>query len=489
MSAFSQVEMSAFVVNRFFQNEAGIFMMEQRMSQKEWTRAQILDSLKEGKISQQDAAHRMGVSARHVRRMVKRYQLEGPPGLISKRLGKTSNRRLSTPTRTEAIELIGTNYRDFGPTLAHEKLIELHGLHLSVESTRQLMIEAGYWRPKKGATVCAHPMRARRARFGEMIQIDGSPHDWFEGRSEKCTLIVFIDDATGRLTQLRFMPTETTLGYMSVLHAHIQQHGVPVALYSDKHSIFRINAKEADPEAETQFSRAARELGIESIHAHSPQAKGRVERANQTLQDRLVKEMRLAGINDAASANAWLPGYIEDYNRRFTVTPQDASDAHIAYADSDEALRRTLSIQVTKTLSKNLSCQHDNQQLQIITTGTGMGLRGTKVILHAHFNGDKDLILKQRKLAYSVMSAAKRQAPVADGKDVNARVDQAVARRPSGYRPAANHPWKSGLCKTPPEKASKNHPPLEHGQRGCTALPTAAARLPAIGLQAGSVGG
>ncbi len=181
------------------------------------------------------------------------------------------------------------------------------------------MIKAGYWHPKKGGTVRDHPMRERCARFGEMIQIDGSPHDWFEGRGEYCTLLVFIDNATGRLTQLGFAPTETALGYMSVLHDHILAHGVPVALYSDEHSIFRINAKEADPAAETQFSRAARELGIECIHAHSPQAKRRVERANQTLQDRLVKEMRLAGINNMIEANAWLPGYIEQYNRRFAV--------------------------------------------------------------------------------------------------------------------------------------------------------------------------
>ena len=214
-----------------------------------------------------------------MRRLTKRYQACGLAALISKKRGCTSNRRLDAATRTTTVELIGTYYRDFGPTLAQEKLAELHNLHLSVESTRQIMIGAGYWQPRQGSTVCAHPKRARRPRFGEMIQIDGSPHDWFEWRGASCTLLVFIDDATGKLTQLRFMPTETTLGYMRVLHDHIRAHGIPAALYSDKHSIFRINAAAA-PAAETQFARAARELGIESIHAHSPQAKGRVERAN-----------------------------------------------------------------------------------------------------------------------------------------------------------------------------------------------------------------
>lgn len=423
--------------------------MDKHMSQKEVKRAQILDMLKESKISQQEAAKQMGVTPRQVRRLVKRYREEGLDGLISKKRGRASNRRLHEATGAMVLALIGTHYRDFGPTLAQEKLAELHGIQLSVESTRQLMIKAGHWQRKKGGDICAHPMRERRARFGEMIQIDGSPHDWFEGRSEKCTLIVFIDDATGRLTQLRFMPTETTLGYMSVLHDHILRHGAPAALYSDKHGIFRINAKGAGAEAETQFSRAARELGIECIHAHSPQAKGRVERANQTLQDRLVKEMRLAGINDAESANAWLPSYIEDYNQRFAVIPKNASDAHLAYAGNDEALRRILSVQVTKTLSKNLSCQYGNQLLQVATTGTGLGLRGAKAMLHEHFDGSKELIWKKRKLTYDAMDKPRRQTPVADGKSINARVNDAMARRNTGHKPSADHPWRG----TPREAA------------------------------------
>jgi len=431
--------------------------MDKLVSQTEVKRAQVLDTLKEGEISQLKAARRIGVSTRQARRLAKRYLREGVAGLISKKRGRASNRRLDETLRATAIELIGAQYRDFGPTLACEKLAGSHGIRLSVESVRQMMMRAGYWKPKRGGTVCAHPMRERRARFGEMIQIDGSPHDWFEGRGERCTLLVFIDDATGKLTQLRFMPTETTLGYMSVLHDHVLAHGVRAALYSDKHSIFRINAKDADPEAETQFSRAARELGIECIHAHSPQAKGRVERANQTLQDRLVKEMRLAGINDMAAANAWLPGYIADYNRRFAVEPKDTSNAHLAYPDAPGTLLRILSVHVTKTLSKNLSCQHENKLLQVVTTGTGLGLRGAKVTLHEHFDGSHELIWKQRKLAYSVMDKPQRQSPLADGKSVNAHVDKAVARRNTGHKPAPNHPWRNtpvgksahdGLCAT-----------------------------------------
>ena len=401
-----------------------------------------MDLLRERKISQQETSKRMGVSIRQVRRLAKRYRVEGLSGLVSKKRGRASNRRLDETVRATANELIGAYYRDFGPTLACEKLAERHDLRFSVESTRQLMIKAGYWRTRKGGVVCAHPMRERRARFGEMIQIDGSPHDWFEGRGDYCTLLVFIDDATGQLTQLRFAPTETTLDYMRVLHDHIVAHGVPAALYSDKHSIFHINAKEADTEAETQFARAARELGIESIHAHSPQAKGRVERAHQTLQDRLIKEMRLAGINNIDEANAWLPGYIADHNRRFAVEPKDVSDAHLAHLGTQTSLLHILSVQTTKTLSKNLSCQHENKLMQVKTAGAGLGLRRARVTVHEHFDGSHELLWRKRKLAYSVMEKPVRQSKVADGKPVNTRVDKAMARRNIGHKPAANHPWR-----------------------------------------------
>lgn len=432
------------------------------MSQREAKRAQVMELLEAGKIDQKEAGKRLAVGVRQIKRIVRRYRDEGLPGLISKKRGRPSNRRLGEETKRLSAELIGAHYRDFGPTLAREKLAERHGITLSVESARQLMMAAGYWQPRKGAKACVHPMRERRARPGELVQIDGSPHDWFEGRSGPCTLLVFIDDATGKLMQLRFFPAETTLGYMRVLHDHIAAHGIPVSLYSDKHSIFRVNAKDAAPEAETQFGRAARELGIECIHANSPQAKGRVERANQTLQDRLVKEMRLAGINGMEAANAWLPGYIADYNRRFAVAPKAPPDAHLPYRGTAEELARILSVQVVKTLSKNLSCQHEGQLMQVATCGTGLGMRGAKVTLYQHFDGTRELRWGKRKLGYTVMTKAQRQAAQADSKSVNARVDKALAKRgktnSKGHKPAPDHPWRNmpigkpateGRCATP----------------------------------------
>lgn len=415
--------------------------MDKLMSQKEAKRGQVLDLLIANKISQIEAARRMGVSARQTHRLERRYRADGLAGLVSGKRGSASNRRLSPTLLARAMALIGAHYADFGPTLAAEKLHEKHTIALSVETLRQQMIAAGYWQPRRGGKISIHPMRERRARSGELVQIDGSPHDWFEGRSAACTLLVFIDDASGKLMQLRFVPTETTLGYMRALHDHILLHGVPASLYHDRHSIFRINAKNADPEAETQFARATRELGIESIAANSPQAKGRVERANQTLQDRLVKEMRLAGIDDMESANAWLPGYIADHNKRFAVQPKDAADAHLPYAGKADSLKRMLSVQTAKTLSKNLSCQHESKLLQVKTSGTGLGLRGAKVVIHQHFDGSRELLWKERKLDYSTMEKPLRQAPTADGKEVNARVDKALTGRKHGHKPAVDHPW------------------------------------------------
>lgn len=267
-------------------------IMVRQMSDKELLRSQLMAQMVEGKLSQRGAAERLGVTVRQVKRLKRGYVDGGVAALVSKRRGQPSNRRTSDEVVARAMALVGARYADFGPTLAAEKLRELHGLTLSVKTVRQQMIGHGYWKPRRGAAVRAHPMRRRRGRRVELIQIDGSPHDWFEGRSPRCCLLVFIDDATSELTHLQFVDTATTLGYMTELQRHIKVHGLPVALYSDRHSIFRINKKEPVADTQTQFARALKELGIDGIQAYSPQAKGRVERANQTLQDRLVRRAR-----------------------------------------------------------------------------------------------------------------------------------------------------------------------------------------------------
>ena len=251
--------------------------------------------------------------------------------------------------------------------------------------------------------------------MGELVQIDGSPHDWFEGRAEPCTLIVFIDDATSRLLALRFVSAETTRAYMETLASYLTRQGRPVALYSDRHSIFRVNHPERDG-ALTQFSRALKTLDIAAIHANSPQAKGRVERANQTLQDRLVKELRLRGINDMDTANAFMLVFMEDYNRRFSVAPRNPDDAHRPVLHREPELALMLCLHHTRTRSKNLACQFHNRTYQVQTKGQGYALRKAAITVCEAFDGTVTLLYKGRPLRYRLLQEGASPAPWRMGK-------------------------------------------------------------------------
>ena len=423
--------------------------MVRQMSDKELLRSQLMAQLVEGKLSQGDAALRLSVSVRQVKRLKRSYVLAGADGLISKKRGQPSNRRVAPAVLAHALKWIGAQYSDFGPTLAAEKLREQHDVALSVETVRKLMIAHGYWKARRASKATVHQMRDRRAQRGELIQIDGSPHDWFEGRSPRCCLLVFIDDATGELMHLQFVDAETTLNYMAALARHIDLHGLPAALYSDQHSIFRINAKEPSKASQSQFARALGELGIDGIQANSPQAKGRVERANQTLQDRLVKEIRLQEIDGQAQANAWLPTFIADFNRRFAVTPAVSTDAHVRYLGKAEHLRRILSVQGTRVLSKNLTCQYEGTLLQVKTASSGLSLRGATITIHRHFDQQIELRWQGKTLKFEALTRADQpvpQAPAVDGKQVNSLVDAIIALRGCSNKPSAKHPWKKAIA-------------------------------------------
>ena len=438
-----------------------------KMTIKDVLRSQVMGQVMEGKLDQAGAATRLGITVRQVKRLKRRMQDEGVTGLLSKKRGQPSNRRTPADTLAKAIDLIAERYTDFGPTLACEKLEELHEIKLSVETVRQAMLRAGLWTARPGAGIRTHAMRERRARRGELIQIDGSPHDWFEGRAPRCCLLVFIDDATSELMALKFVDTETTLNYMSLLEEHIQTHGLPAALYSDRHSIFRINRGDGDAsDAQTQFARALDQLGIEGIQANSPQAKGRVERANQTLQDRLVKEMRLQGMNSQESANAWLPQFIRSFNRRFAVVPTQQQDAHVPFAGERAALRRILSIHTSRRLSSNLSCQLDGLLYQVHVEGQGLALRGAEVILITHPDCTTEIIWQGRLLPHTCSIKAVKQQAAVDGKGVNDTVEKALKRRTPPQ--PIGHPWKKRMATQPdamPVRAEFSH--------GATNLPTA----------------
>ena len=406
------------------------------MSKKELTRLDIMKRIEEKRMRQKEGAEMLGISERHVRRLMRAYRQEGEKGLISKRRGKVSNNRLAPEVITQARELIYERYHDFGPTLAQEKLAEIHGLEISRESVRRIMIEEGIWKPRKVKRPPVHQMRERRACFGELVQIDGSPHAWFEDRGPKCTLLVFIDDATGRLGVLWFVHQETFFGYGEAVRHYLQRHGRPVAFYSDKHGIFRVNQPRplGTTSGMTQFERAMQELDIQILCANSPQAKGRVERANQTLQDRLVKELRLLGISDIVTANAYLPEFTQDFNRRFAVVPRSSHDAHRPMLPNND-LDLIFSRQETRTITKNLTVHYNNVIYQIQTQRPSYALRKALVTVCENAEGDITILYKDKPLDFTTYRKPIRQSQLVNSKSLDYKIK-------TPHRPANDHPWR-----------------------------------------------
>ena len=426
------------------------------MSGGELDRLEVVRKVVAKRLTQREAALRLGLSVRQVKRLVRRYRDGGRAGLVSRRRGRRPNNALDPALRDEVMEWMRTRYADFGPTLAREKLTEVHGYRLSVETLRQWMMAEGLWKAKSRRCARIHQRRPRRACFGELVQLDGSPHAWFEDRGPECTLIVFIDDATGRLMDLRFVPAETTRAYMEALGAYLGRYGRPVALYSDRHSIFRVNQGRREGKV-TQFTRALKTLDIEPIHANSPQAKGRVERANQTLQDRLVKELRLQGIDGMEAGNAVLPAFMADFNRRFSVASKSPEDAHRPVLHDAGELDLILTRHATRKLSKNLTFQYLNREYQITGRGKGYRLRGAAVTVCDAFGAGVDVLHKGRALAFRILAEGEAPVPLDDEKSVRHTVDQAQARQRArpGYKPPADHPWNRMIRRDVAEAAAR----------------------------------
>ena len=407
------------------------------MSTKEITRLEVMQRLKDKRLRQKEAAQLLGVSVRHVKRLWRQYRKQGAEGLLSKKRGQASNHRLDAGVVQQALDLIQEKYSDFGPTLAHEKLVEVDQLQISRESVRKIMIEEKIWKPKRAKKPTVHQLRERRACLGELIQIDGSDHAWFEERGERCTLLVFIDDATGKLMELWFVPEETFFAYCEAARHYFERYGKPVTFYSDKHGIFRVNTPQplGTTSGLTQFGRAMQELDIQIICAHSPQAKGRVERAIQTLQDRLVKELRLHAISTIAAANAFLPEFREDFNRRFAVPARSTHDAHRPLLPSDN-LDLILTHQKTGVLSKNLTVQYHKLIYQIQTERPTYALQKAPVIICENAKGEVTILYKTQPLAYTTYKQLPHQAEVLDTKQLH-------RTQPLPKPPAANHPWRT----------------------------------------------
>jgi hypothetical protein len=344
--------------------------------------------------------------------------------------------------KKKVLNLLKTKYKGFGPTLAHEKLVEREKLKLSDESVRKLMIAEGLWKPRKTKKETVHQLRERRACFGELIQIDGSPHDWLEGRGEPCVLLVFIDDATGKLVQLLFVESESFFSYCQAAEDYFKRCGKPVAFYSDKHSIFRVNLPSTGSgEALTQFGRAMQELDIQIICANSPQAKGRVERVIQTLQDRLPKELRLRGISNLAEGNAYLPEFIQDFNQRFAVEARSSLNAHRPLT-AKEDLAHILTWQETRTLSKNLTLQFQKIVYQIQTDRPTYALRNAQVTVCVNAQENITILYNGKVLPYSVYKQQAKQAEIVSAKQLN----QVLQEKPLPPKPAPDHPWRKGFA-------------------------------------------
>lgn len=329
------------------------------MSIREFDRLKTVQAVIDRQLKPSQAAERLQLTDRQLRRLVSQYRQEGPPGLTSRRCDRPSNHQLPDGIADNAIALIRQHYADFGPTLACEKLAELHSLHLAKETVRRIMIAAGLWIPRKLRPPKVYQPRNRRACVGELIQIDGSDHRWFEDRAPACTLLVYVDDATSRIMHLHFTHSESTFSYFAATRAYLEQHGKPIAFYSDKASVFRVNKKQAaGGDGHTQFGRVLFELNIEGICANTSQAKGRVERANLTLQDRLTKELRLRGISTMEAANVYVKEFIADYNARFAKPPRHDHNAHRPIR-SDECLDLIFTWREPRCVSKSLTIQYD----------------------------------------------------------------------------------------------------------------------------------
>jgi transposase len=370
------------------------------MSDGELRRLEVLRDVDRGGLPMRAAAQLLGRSERQVWRLLKAFRAEGAAGLVSKKRGRPSNRRTAAAVRTAALWIVRQNYADFGPTLAAEKLAAEHGFAFSSETVRKWMIEDGLWLDRKQRQKRVHQPRPRRECVGELVQVDGSEHWWFEDRGPQCTLLVFVDDATSRLMHLQFVESESTFAYFQAARAYLEAWGKPIALYSDKHGVFRVNHPGAlGGDGMTQFGRALQALNIDIICANSSPAKGRVERANKTLQDRLVKELRLAGAATLAEGNALLPGFIADYNARFAKAPANSKDLHRRLGRGDD-LDDAFAWKEERTLSRALTLQYDKILFILEPSEPAKAAIGKRVMVVDYPDGRLSIRYRGVELAY-----------------------------------------------------------------------------------------
>lgn len=412
------------------------------MTEKDLEKIKIMQLLLTKQVSQEQAAKLLNIGDRQVRNILKSYKQFGDQGVVSKKIGKPGNRKLSKNIESQILTIIKTTYHDFGPKLAKEKLEENHGIIISIEFIRKLMIAHGLWIPRKGPDPIIHRLRPRRLFFGELLQSDGSKHAWFEDRGLPCVLLVLIDDATSMTVRLLFAPTESLEGYFTLCKGYFKENGVPLNIYTDRFSVFEVMRKNPSLEelSITQFERALRELDVKLIRAKSPQAKGRVERVNRTFQDRLVKELRLNGISDIASANAFLADgeYLKKHNAKFAIpAPKNGSVLRVLKASQLEKLDRIFSRNHKRSVQNDLSFNFEGEVYQIYSETHAASLRGSRIVVWKDVNGRVQAEFNGEKLEIHSMKENEYFAPTFTNEEL---LKHWKTKKP--YHPDQYHPYK-----------------------------------------------
>jgi transposase len=427
------------------------------MTQQDRDRLIVLRKAEKKLIGQGQAARELGVTSRQIRRLLRRLKKDGDKAVMHKLRGRPSNRRTGGKTRQKIVRILSEDvYRDFGPTLASEYLAAKHDIRIGREALRQIMISGGLWRARGQKVDAVHQWRERRSCRGELIQWDTSTHDWLEGRGEKIYLIHMIDDATSELTA-RFVRHDSTEENMSVLRFYLERHGRPVAFYTDKASLFQTAVKSSRyaeaardrPELPpTQIGRALRELSIVWIAAHSPQAKGRVERSFQTAQDRLVKGLRIAGVTTLENANRYLDEeFMPWWNQHLVVTPANPSDAHRPLDKSFE-LNAILSVVETRQVTSDYTLRFQGKIYRIGRADVRPGLRGGNVRIEVRPGGSVHARFQQRYLAIEECQPQPRQQPpvrvIPPVRHLPSKPSEAARRSISGISRSGGMPvWKA----------------------------------------------
>jgi len=417
------------------------------LSTRDRDRLKVLHEVRQGHLRQRQAGERLGISDRWVRTLLLRVKKEGDRGVVHRLRGQTSNRRLSEKLRRKVLKLVEARYRDFGPTLACEYLAKDHEVRVSKETLRQLLMAAGRWRARRRKVEEVHLWRPRRSSCGELVQWDTSQHDWLEGRGPRLYLVAMIDDATSR-AYARFVGQDSTQENLRVLWGYLERWGRPREFYTDKHSLFSVNrprieaTDEAVEEERTQIGRALKELGVGWIPAHSPQAKGRIERFFGTAQDRLVKGLRLAGAGTLQAANLYLEGeYLPVWNERFTVEPLNRQDAH-RQLGAEHDLAAMLSQVEERVVANDYTLRYAGQLYQIARTDIRPGLRGGVVRVERRLDGSLWVRFRDRYLKVACC-ATRPQPPPPDPPPTPA---------PAAKKKKLPSPWMDGfkLKQAPP---------------------------------------